>query len=361
MAIAQTKLGSNPIKKTQPIRVMLVDDSIVARSILERILSQHDEIEIVSQAEDTETALNILKQKNVDIILLDIEMPGRNGLDALPEFIDQANGARILIVSSFAEKNGPAAIQALSLGACDTLAKPGRTNFTGQFSSQLIDKVVRLGKSKKTYNLQKRVNKFLAPQITNKIPKCIAIGASTGGIPAIYEFVRNLDDSIICPIFITQHLPDAFMAFFAKQLSSQTLRKVVVAEHGMPVENNTIYIASGNSHLCCVLSNKKVLIELVEYYSKSRYCPSVDAMFEAIAEVYGDSSIGIVLSGMGNDGLIGARSLSAANANVIVQDDETSVIWGMPGAIARQNLASAIMAPSEMAKLLNGLEEAHIV
>ncbi|MBL0925950.1 MAG: response regulator, partial [Sphingomonadaceae bacterium] len=216
---------------------MLVDDSIVARSIFGRVLGSHDEIDIVCEAEDSETALRELETNEVDIILLDIEMPKRSGLEALPDIQARSRGARILVVSSFAEENGPAAIQALSLGACDTLAKPGRSGFSGRFSEILIDKVVRLGRSSRqrsdaAYAVRKAVDcKAIAR------PSCIAIGSSTGGIPAIYEIIGNLDPSFEGPIFITQHLPEAFMAFFANQLGGLTSRIVKVAEAGEPVRD----------------------------------------------------------------------------------------------------------------------------
>lgn len=355
MPLSQHKIGSSLRKEQAQIRVMLVDDSIVARSILERILSQRDDITIVHQAEDTETALKMLKQQDVDIILLDIEMPHRNGLDALPEFIAQAKGARILIVSSFAEANGPAAIQALSLGACDTLAKPGRTNFTGQFSATLIDKVVRLGRTRAKREPETSISTLCTGKIGKAIPSCLAIGASTGGIPAIFELIRHLSPDLICPIFITQHLPDAFMAFFARQLEGQTQRTVVVAKQGMPVQDNHIYIAPGEAHLCCIKKGGQSEIAFLQTYSESRYCPSVDAMFTSIAEIFGANAVGIILSGMGNDGSRGAHKLNAVNATILVQDSESSVIWGMPGAVARENLAAAILSPRAIAALINDM------
>lgn len=356
MTAIQPKMGQSPRKLSTPIRVMLVDDSIVARSILERILSQRDDIEIIHKAEDTESALRMLKKQDVDIILLDIEMPKRNGLDALPEFIAQAKGARILIVSSFAEENGPAAIQALSLGACDTLAKPGRTNYTGQFSATLVDKVVRLGRSRKPSKTNVVLNTPNKGVISRASPKCIAIGASTGGIPAIYEIIRNLSASITCPIFITQHLPDTFMTFFAKQLSAQTDRTVVVAEQSMRVQDNYVYVAPGLAHLGCEKQGDTVQISLRESYTHSRYCPSVDAMFESVAALYGTRCVGIVLSGMGNDGAQGAHCLNAAKSTILIQDSDSSVIWGMPGAVAREGFAGAILNPREIANVLNNME-----
>jgi two-component system, chemotaxis family, protein-glutamate methylesterase/glutaminase len=341
-----------------PIRVMLVDDSIVARSIFARVLSKHDDIEIVCEAEDTEVAIDSLETVKVDIILLDIEMPKRSGLEALPDIQAKADGARILVVSAFAEENGPAAIQALSLGVCDTLAKPGRSGFSGRFSEILIDKVVRLGRSARERNDAGYAAQLAVDHKGIAMPRCIAIGSSTGGIPAIYEIVRHLDVSIECPVLITQHLPEAFMTFFAKQLASLTSRTVKVAEAGESARNNHIYIAPGHAHLVCRRDRGNIIIEHQANYHASRYCPSVDAMFASVASVYGADGMGVVLSGMGNDGVIGARDLHAAGASLIVQDTESSVVWGMPGAVAREGIATAILAPQQMTELLGRIARA---
>lgn len=336
-----------------PIKVMLVDDSVVARSIFERILLETGEAEIVCQAENSKAALDCLNQYHVDIILLDIEMPLRSGLEALPEIIAHSDGARILVVSSFAEENGPAAVKALSLGACDTLAKPGRSGFSGHFSAILAEKVVRLGRLEQSKHKSKMVSKGANVKFNLEEPSCIAIGASTGGISVIFEVIRSLDPALECPLFITQHLPDAFMTFFAGQLAAHTSRTVRVAERGVEVKSNHVYIAPGNAHLICCKSGTKIYIDHLEKYSGSRYCPSVDAMFESIATVYGQSALAIVLSGMGNDGVQGARLLSKMQAQIVVQDEESSVVWGMPGAIAREQLASAMLSGDEIALMLS--------
>jgi two-component system, chemotaxis family, protein-glutamate methylesterase/glutaminase len=358
MNAVQALTGDRPKPRRAPIRVMLVDDSIVARSIFARVLGQHDDIEIVCEAEDSEAALDSLDSNRVDIILLDIEMPKRSGLDALQDIQAKANGARILVVSSFAEENGPAAIQALSLGACDTLAKPGRSGFSGRFSEILIDKVVRLGRSKKEpSDAVLSVQPVIDYQAMAR-PHCMAIGSSTGGIPAIYQIVRNLDAKLTCPIFITQHLPEAFMTFFAKQLGGLTNRIVKVAEVGETVCHNHVYIAPGHAHLVCRKERGKMVIDHQAHYSGSRYCPSVDAMFESVAAAYGPDAMAIVFSGMGNDGVIGARKLFDIGAPVVVQDMETSVVWGMPGAVARERLATAILTPVQMSDMLRRIADA---
>lgn len=351
-------IGTTPVTQKSPIRVMLVDDSIVARSIFARVLSKNDQIEIVCEAEDSDAALAHLNDISVDIILLDIEMPKRSGLEALPDIQAKANGARILVVSAFAEENGPAAIEALSLGACDTLAKPGRSGFSGRFSEILIDKVVRLGRSGRGRNNAPYAAKLSVEYQQIVRPSCIAIGSSTGGIPPIYEIIRNLDPDLDCPIFITQHLPEAFMTFFARQLDGLTNRTVKVAEPGELVENNHVYVAPGDAHLVCLRDRRGAILEHLPQYSASRYCPSVDAMLESLAKVYGAGSLAIILSGMGNDGASGARCIADAGGSVLVQDMESSVVWGMPGAAARDGIATAILAPAQMTELLGRLAKA---
>jgi two-component system, chemotaxis family, protein-glutamate methylesterase/glutaminase len=353
MQALQRRTDERPKSRGAPIRVMLVDDSVVARSIFARVLGSHDEIDIVCEAEDSETALLELETNDVDIILLDIEMPKRSGLDALPDIQAKARGARILVVSAFAEENGSAAIQALSLGACDTLAKPGRSGFSGRFSEILVDKVVRLGRSSRQRSDAGYAAKLAVDCRIIAKPQCIAIGSSTGGIPAIYEIVGNLDPSIECPIFITQHLPEAFMTFFAKQLGGLTTRTVKVAEAGEQARDHHIYIAPGHAHLVCRKERNKIIIDHQSHYARSRYCPSVDAMFESVADVYGTDGMAIVLSGMGNDGVIGARAVSDVGGSVLVQDMDSSVVWGMPGAVAREHLATAILAPTQITEVLS--------
>jgi two-component system, chemotaxis family, protein-glutamate methylesterase/glutaminase len=336
----------------RPIRVMLVDDSNVARAIFARLLSENGDIVVVAEAANSDEAMQILHAgRQVDVILLDIEMPQRSGLDALPDILVASKGASVIVVSSFAEENGPAAIQSLSLGACDTLAKPGLSGFGEGFSDRLVEKVTRLGRS---YRHEGAVHHVSKQSLRIVRPKCLAIGASTGGIPVIQSLLKGLDPQLDCPVFIVQHLPTAFMDFFARQLSAFTNRTISVAKPGAIVEDGHVYVAPGDAHLICRRTDRKVVLDHVSQYSDSRYCPSVDALFASVAEVYGSDALAIVLSGMGNDGLAGARLLASHRATILVQDPESSVVWGMPGAIARDGLASAVLNPAQLSDALSG-------
>jgi two-component system, chemotaxis family, protein-glutamate methylesterase/glutaminase len=360
--VASAKLSPRPESESSPlIRVLVVDDSKIVRSIFSRVLQDSGEVLIVGEAASSAEALETLKRDAADIILLDIEMPERSGLEALPDILDAANGARVLVVSSFVEENGPAAIKALSLGACDTLSKPGRHGFSGKFSEILVEKVVRLGRTRKVRPAaQPKIQsaQFNRAEDGFAKPECIAIGASTGGIPVIYEIVRSLSPALDCPIFITQHLPHAFMEFFARQLQSQTDRAVKVSNAGELVRGGTIYISPGDAHLVCRRSDSVVLIDHLDDYPGSRYSPSVDALLESVASTYGAGALGIILSGMGNDGSLGAVQFARHNGRIIVQDEESSVVWGMPGAIVRAGLADAIMPPAHLTRLLARLGRA---
>lgn len=340
---------------SRPIRVVLVDDSNVVRSIFARVLGQSGQVDVAGEASNSAEALALLARVRADIILLDIEMPDRSGLDALPDILDAANGARVMVVSAFVEENGPAAIRALELGACDTLSKPGKFGFAGRFPELLVEKVVRLGS---TARLGRRPNTaafdaVVTPdQLSLSKPGCIAIGASTGGIPVIFDIVRSLPQTLECPIFIAQHLPDAFMEFFARQLSAHTSRKVLVPKAGAIIENNTIYVSPASAHLICGQRGVHKIVDHLDYYPDSRYSPSVDALFVSVAEIYGHDALAIVLSGMGNDGAAGAKVLAANNARVLVQDAESSVVWGMPGAVVKAGSANAILPPAHLIRYL---------
>jgi two-component system, chemotaxis family, protein-glutamate methylesterase/glutaminase len=170
--------------------------------------------------------------------------------------------------------------------------------------------------------------------------------------------VRNLDPSLDCPIFVTQHLPEAFMTFFARQLGSLTHRTVKVAERGEYVLANHIYVAPGDAHLVCRKDRSKVVIDHLRDYADSRYCPSVDAMLESVAQVYGAQAMAMIFSGMGNDGVNGARVLATHKAAILVQDSDSSVVWGMPGAVAREGLATAILDPAQITQLLKRVASA---
>jgi len=343
--------NEKPIK--DKIKVILIDDSNVALSIFERVLLSCGQIDIVGSAKNACDALTLMAHVQADIILLDIEMPNRSGMDALPDIIEKAGNGKVIIVSAFVDSNGPAAIKALSLGACDTLSKPGKNGLRGDFSKQLINKVIRLGKrnivSEERHLISNDENDL--PHITK--PEAILIGASTGGIPAIQEFLEYLSSDVSAPIFIAQHLPDAFISYFARQLGLMGKRNIISVYNKIEIKSNNIYLAPGNGHMVLEKSATVDYVFRKETYSQSNYTPSVDALFHSAVDVYGSNALAILMSGMGRDGCEGARTLHSNNSEIWSQDEESSVVWGMPGSAVKDGVCSAQLKPKAMAKSIN--------
>ena len=345
-----------------PTRVMLVDDSIVVRSITERIIETAGGFDIVASVPGAGDALAFLDRGGVDVIVLDIEMPGMNGLVALPQLLAKAGNARVIILSANCDEGGPAAIEALALGAADTLLKPGRGTFAGTFGETLVARIRALAASDVQPAAVRKTGDAALVAIVPELPRrpltAIAIGASTGGIVAINALLTALPKRIDCPIFITQHLPRGFMSFFADQLARETGRKVVVGEDGMRVADATVYLAPGEAHMRVTRLSGRPHIMLDRTPSPVGACPAVDPMMASIAEVYGPHACAVMLSGMGRDGLEGIRDVRRLGGLVLAQDVASSVVWGMPGAVAREGLAEAVLDPASLGTLIARTMEA---
>jgi two-component system chemotaxis response regulator CheB len=331
---------------------MIVDDSTVARAVLSRMIAAHDDFEIVALAGSAREALDALKTVRADVILLDVEMPGGSGLEALPDILRMGRGARVLIVSSMAENGAETTVKALALGAADTLPKPGIGNFAGRFSLVLADRLRRIG----------RAEREPAPAPDDETPPlrlrdmadgplgCVALAASTGGLPALFEFLRPLPKKIGAPILVTQHLPPIFMSHFARQLAAASGRRARVVDNGALIEDDIIHVAPGEAHLCVEPSKDGVRVRLDIRRVASGCRPSADPMLASVGEVYGPAAIGIMLSGMGRDGLIGSRRLVDSGGAMLAQDRHSAAVWGMPRVVAEAGLASAVLPPAELAR-----------
>jgi two-component system chemotaxis response regulator CheB len=343
-----------------PIRLMIVDDSSVARAVLSRIVGADPDFEVVALAGNAREALDALKTVAVDIVLLDVEMPGESGLEALPDIIRAGDGARVLIVSSMAEDGAEVAVRALAQGAADTMPKPGASSFAGKFSEILGDRLRRIGRARRQAG---RHDGTEAAIRLRDMPEaklgCVALGASTGGLHALIEFLRALTQPISVPILVTQHLPPTFMPFFARQLEAASGRVAKVAVNGQVTLDDVIHVAPGDSHLCVERSGQQVRIRLEKGVAPSGCLPSVDPMLASVAVTYGDGALGVMLSGMGRDGLLGARRLVEQGGAMLAQDEASSSIWGMPRAVAQAGLASGILPPQLLARRVSLRAEAN--
>jgi two-component system chemotaxis response regulator CheB len=308
--------------------------------------------EIAAIAGTAEDAIEALGQVMVDIVLLDLEMPGVGGLKGLPRILEAAKGAKVLIVSSLAEEGAEETVAALALGAHDTLPKPGTGRFNGRFSEVLLGKLRELG-----YADRSSIRVAAGPAQPRTIPaqskeplRLLAIGASTGGIHALGTFFAALPPRIGVPILVTQHLPPAFMTVFARQLSLAANREAVVAEDGTRLVPDLIVVAPGEAHLIVDEVNGNLVARLLKTKAASGCMPSVDPMLSSAGAVLGGGALGVVLTGMGRDGVEGARRLVESGGSVMAQDEASSAVWGMPRAVAEAGIACAILTPDKLAR-----------
>lgn len=333
----------------RPVRVLIVDDSIVARTVFTRMLDS-PAFEIVAAAGNADHAIELLGIHKVDIILLDVEMPGTDGLTALPRILEASDGARVLIVSSACAEGAAATVKALTLGAADTLLKPGAGSFAGRFGQVLTDRLLRIGHAPSRPPAV-AVAAATADSAGSPGPiACLAIGASTGGLHALSAFFRALPATFDAPILVTQHLPAEFMPYFAAQLQDMAGRKATVARDGTRLVPGEMLIAPGEGHLRLIRFPDGIRARIDRSPAASGCMPSVDPMFASCAEIYGAAAVGVVLSGMGRDGSIGAGALVSAGGEILAQDAGTAVVWGMPGAVANAGLAAAVLPPDGIAQ-----------
>ncbi len=335
-----------------PVRVLMVDDSALSRSIIGRIIDEAGDVALVSRVCSPDEAFAFLAEQRVDIILLDHEMPGKKGLDALPALLDAAHDAHVIMLSSHCQRGSQTAVTALSMGASDALAKPSAAQSGNDFAEQLLCRIRRLAGAR-GLRVADAGPVALLPIPADFSAQCIGIGASTGGIHALAELLAQVSSRPNVPVLITQHLPAAFMPHYARQVERMTDLPVSIARDGEVLRPDHVYIAPGEASLSCMREDKVVRARLIaERDFVSSALPSVNPMFAGLAQSYGAGALGIILTGIGRDGTAGASALVKAGGAVIAQDEASSTVWGMPGSVARAGLASACLAPAEMPRYL---------
>ena len=341
-------------RRGAPIRVMIVDDSATARAVFSRIIKREEDMVLAAVACTAEEGLEALRQTQVDVILLDLEMPGMGGLDALPRMIAAVPGVRIMVVSTLTVQGAEPTLAALSLGAADTLAKPQAGGFDDDYRERLIRKIRALGRTAiraaRLALAAQAVRTPVAPtrRAARHPAAVVAIGASTGGIHALGQLFNAMPRRIGMPILVTQHLPASFMDALARQLQAASGREALVATEGALLVPDRILIAPGDAHLMVVKRGTDLFVKLDRRSVPTGCLPAVDPMFASLAEALGGQVLGIVLSGMGRDGTEGARRIVEAGGTIFAQDEPSSAVWGMPGSVSRAGLATTILSPAEL-------------
>ncbi len=337
------------------IRVMIVDDSAVMRTVISRTLKAQDDIEIVGVAFDGDSAIKSIKRMDPDIVVLDIEMPVMDGLTALPFLLKEKPGIRVLICSTLSARGAEVTINALSLGASDCILKPGGESILTaiDFQENLV-KVVRSlsyglkrniipaggsAAAKASFTLRKDSIRFS--------PRIVAIGSSTGGPKVLMDVMANLINLPV-PIVITQHMPKTFTAMLAQHITQHCGVPCSEGRNGDILKPGHAYIAPGGFHMTLKKSGENTVIQLNEDPPENYCRPSVNPMLRSLIPIYGGRILTVILTGMGNDGSQACADVTAQGGTVIAQDEATSTVWGMPGAVAVAGLCSAVLPANEI-------------
>ncbi|WP_185960180.1 chemotaxis-specific protein-glutamate methyltransferase CheB [Erythrobacter insulae] len=333
---------------------MIVDDSLTVRTIFKRMVESDQRMTIAGTASSAERAIAQLAKTPADVILLDLEMPGMGGLEALPAILDTAGNAQVLVVSSLTEDGAEATVAALSMGAAETMLKPRPGGFNETYRTQLLDKIYALGGSaaeaaQPDANASNKARIGSAPR-RGKRPEVLAIGASTGGIHALNLMLRQIRPDFDLPILITQHLPASFVPVFARQIEVASARKTVIAEDGREIRKGEVTIASGLGHLIVRRSGERLITKTSVEPVPSGCLPSVDPMLSSLSAACEGRVLAVILSGMGRDGLKGAQELVDNGGTIYAQNAETSAVWGMPGAVTKAGLTSLIGSPEDLGR-----------
>jgi len=330
------------------IRVLVVDDSVVIRRLVTQALEQDPLLEIVGSASNGAIALQRVSQLNPDVMTLDVEMPDMDGLQFLRKFRPLNSSTRVIMFSTLTERGATATMEALTLGADDYVTKVSNVGSLDRSMEAL--RLELIPKIKQFFDVEAKlpptpvVRKYTIPlSVPGTMPRAVAIGISTGGPTALGEIMPQFPAEFPLPIFIVQHMPPVFTRLLAERLQSAANLKIQEAQHGMSVEAGHAYIAPGDFHMRLKKDGLKVSIQLDQEPPENSCRPAVDVLFRSVLATYGSNVISAVLTGMGYDGLRGTEAMKSAGTYVIAQDQASSVVWGMPGAIANAGLANVVL------------------
>jgi len=345
--------------KSAKKRVLLVDDAVVVRKVLTQAIGQDPALEVAATAVNGRIALAKFPTVQPDIVLLDIEMPEMDGLETVRELRKIDSRVPIIMFSTLTERGASITLEALALGATDYVTKPSNLDGAATLEAvtvELIPKIRAICHVPGAQSILAPVAKphtplsFIPPQSRLLPPaKIVVIGVSTGGPDALARLLPSLPANLSVPVLIAQHMPAIFTAMLASRLSSKSQLPVRECKSGEAVVPGQVVIAPGNFHMTMEQEHRESLLR-TNQSPRENFCrPSVDVLFRSVAPIYGERTLAVVLTGMGQDGLKGCEVLRAAGARVFVQDEASSVVWGMPGFVARAGLADKILPLDQIA------------
>ncbi|QOZ07413.1 chemotaxis response regulator protein-glutamate methylesterase [Bradyrhizobium sp. CCBAU 51765] len=382
---------TTPSRDAGPLRVMIVDDSVVIRGLISRWIGAEHDMEVAASLRTGLEAVNQIERINPDVAVLDIEMPELDGLSALPQLLAKKRDLVIIMASTLTRRNAEISFKALSLGAADYIPKPESTREASAadiFHHDLIQKIRHLGArlrrkaavaspplapASPAPAARSPVARPAAPApapavhapssgslstrpFSTQAPKVLLIGSSTGGPQALMSLVTELGPVIDrFPVLITQHMPPTFTTILAEHLARSSRRPASEAVDGEPVKAGRIYLAPGGKHMRVVRSGADAAISLDDGPAVNFCKPAVDPLFTSAIDVWHGNILSVILTGMGSDGMRGGKDIVAAGGSVIAQDEASSVVWGMPGAAANAGICAAILPLNQIGAKVNRL------
>ncbi|HEY6753248.1 MAG TPA: chemotaxis response regulator protein-glutamate methylesterase [Pseudolabrys sp.] len=369
---------------TRRIRVMLVDDAVVVRGLFAHWVESEPDLDVVATLRTGREAVNQLERVDPDVVVLDVDMPELDGIAALPLLLEKKPDLVVIMASTLTRRNAEISLKALSLGAADYIPKPGsnrEVSASTAFRRDLIEKIRQLGLRAKRLRStpartlpETKAAPSIVPQAGEEVvarpsmtlrplpvtpPRVLLIGASTGGPQALNNLISDIGSVLQrAPVLITQHMPPTFTAVLAEHLARVGKCPVHEAVDGEEINAGVVYLAPGGKHMKVTRRDGTAVIAIDDGPMVNFCKPAVDPMFASAAGVWGSKALALVLTGMGADGLAGARTLVAAGGHVFAQDEATSVVWGMPGQVTNAGLCSAVLPLPEIAgrltRLFNG-------
>jgi len=345
------------------IRAVIVDDSIVVRHTVSNVLGATDDVEIVATASSGRMGLSRIAEFHPDVVTLDVEMPGMNGLETLAEIRREWPDLPVIMYSTLTERGATATFDALAIGAADYATKPtgavSREAAEDQVRDNLLPLVRLWGGRVGRMRLAGRAAKKVVEQNPNgpisyrtagtATPNIVVVGVSTGGPDALVEIVPQIPVDLPVPLVIVQHMPPVFTNMLAQRLDKVCPLPVTEAVDGEHLDAGHLYIAPGGRHLEVLNTKTGFQARLTDAEPENSCRPAVDVLFRSAAKAAGPRTLGVVLTGMGQDGLLGSHDIVNAGGSVIIQDEATSVVWGMPGFVARAGIATAALPLKDIA------------
>ena len=355
------------------IRVMIVDDSAVTRWMVQSIIYEQDGMKVAGSAHNGIQAIERIDSIKPDVILLDVEMPEMDGIETLKAIRKKYHELPVIMFSTVTEKSAAVTLEALALGATDYVTKPhkegGREAAMEAVTTRLIPQIRLLARPsvhKVRYapnstptatTIESPVETVIPKPRSSKINRidAVVIGASTGGPNALADVIPLLPEDLEVPVLVVQHMPPVFTQMLADRLETRSPLRVVEASSGMLVKAGSVYIAAGGMHLGVKRVGAEVFTVALDDPPEHSVKPAVDVLFRSAISLWGGAILGVILTGMGEDGLSGSKALVEAGGGVIVQDSQSSLVWGMPGSIAKAGLASEILPLADIAGAITRL------